>query len=78
LGTDLLVRWRSRLRPTVDLNPALNDLKVAFAALDRVTVNSDFQRVTEIHIVADPDWFELWLMPVGGISCREPEYFVLH
>ncbi len=63
LGTDLLLRGRSGLKPTVDLQCALVDLKTAFAALDRVTQTLDFQRVTEIHIVADPDWSELWLMP---------------
>jgi len=38
LGTDLLVRGRSGLKPTADMHPALSDLKAAFAALDRVTV----------------------------------------
>lgn len=63
LGSDLLLRGRSGLKPTADLQCALADLKSAFAALDRVTETLDFQRVTEIHIVADPDWAELWLMP---------------
>ena len=63
LGSDLLLRGRSGLKPTADLQRALSDLKLAFAALDRVTETLDFQRVTEIHIVADPDWSELWLMP---------------
>lgn len=63
LGRDLLLRGRSGLSPTADLQHALVDLKVAFAALDRVTENLDFQRVAEIHIVADPDWSELWLLP---------------
>lgn len=63
LGADLLVRGRSGLRPTAELAAALTDLKTAFAALDRVTETLDFQRVTELHIVADPDWTELWLMP---------------
>jgi len=63
LGTDLLLRGRSGLQPTSDLTTALNDLKSAFAALDRVTGTLDFQRVSEIHIVADPDWSELWLLP---------------
>ncbi len=63
LGSDLLMRGRSGLKPTADLQRALTDLKVAFAALDRVTETLDFQRVTEIHVVADPDWSELWLMP---------------
>lgn len=63
LGTDLLLRGRSGLSPTIDLERTLGDLKTAFAALDRVTQNLDFQRVTEIHVVADPDWSELWLLP---------------
>lgn len=63
LGCDLLLRGRSGLTPTAELDRALLDLRAAFAALDRATESLDFQRVTEIHIVADPDWSELWLMP---------------
>lgn len=63
LGSDLLLRGRSGLKPTADLQRAMTDLESAFAALDRVIETLDFQRVTEIHIVADPDWSELWLMP---------------
>lgn len=63
LGRDLLLRHRSGLKPMVDLERALADLKVAFAALERVTESLDFQRVTEIHIVADPDCSEIWLLP---------------
>lgn len=63
LGRDLLLRGRSGLTATAELEYALADLKSAFAALDRVTGSLDFQRLTEIHIVADPDWSELWLLP---------------
>lgn len=63
LGTDLLLRGRSGLKPTSALEQALPDLRQAFAALERVTDTLDFQRVSEIHIVADPDWAELWLKP---------------
>ena len=63
LGTDLLLRGRSGLMPTPELDMALPDLRQAFDALGRVTETLDFQRVSEIHIVADPDWAELWLMP---------------
>jgi LysR family transcriptional regulator, glycine cleavage system transcriptional activator len=63
LGTDLLLRGRSGLTPTPEVDRALPDLRQAFDALDRVTEMLDFQRVSEIHIVADADWAELWLMP---------------
>lgn len=63
LGADLLLRGRSGLTPTPLLELALADLRQAFQALDRATETLDFQRVAEIHIVADPDWTELWLMP---------------
>jgi len=63
LGTDLLLRGRSGLHPTPALEQALPDLRAAFAALERVTGTLDFQRVSELHLVADPDWAELWLMP---------------
>lgn len=41
----------------------MEDLRVAFAALDRVSNSLDFQRTAEIHVVADPDWSDLWLRP---------------
>lgn len=63
LGTDLLLRGRSGLQPTKELEHALTDLRHAFDALERVTGTLDFQRVSEIHIVADPDWADLWLLP---------------
>jgi LysR family transcriptional regulator, glycine cleavage system transcriptional activator len=63
LGTDLLLRGRSGLRPTPAVEHALPDLQSAFAALENSTDKLDFQRVSEIHIVADPDWAELWLLP---------------
>ncbi len=63
LGTDLLVRGRSGLKPTRELEHALADLFLAFDALNRVSETLDFQRMTEIHMVADPDWAELWLLP---------------
>ncbi len=63
LGTDLLVRGRSGLHPTPELTEALTDLHTAFSALERVSATLDFQRVSELHIVADPDWSELWLAP---------------
>jgi LysR family glycine cleavage system transcriptional activator len=66
LGSDLLMRGRSGLQPTRVLEQAIADLRVAFEALDRATDTLDFQRVSEIHIVADPDWVELWLIPRLG------------
>ena len=61
LGTDLLLRGRSGLQPTPELQQALADLRAGFAALERVVETLDFQRVSEIHVVADPDWADLWL-----------------
>ena len=63
LDTDLLLRGRSGLQPTPALQAALEDLRTAFAALDRAADSLDFQRTAEIHIVADPDWSDLWLLP---------------
>lgn len=63
LDTDLILRGRSGLRPTPVLEAALEDLQLAFSALDRVSDGLDFQRTAEIHIVADPDWSDLWLTP---------------
>ncbi len=63
LGSDLLLRGRSGLTPTPELNRVLADLRQAFDALERVTEGLDFQRISEIHVVADPDWAELWLLP---------------
>ena len=68
LGADLLLRGRSGLQPTRELDLALADLRIAFRALERVTEMLDFQRVTEIHMVADHDWADLWLTP------RLPDY----
>ena len=71
---DLLVRGRSGLRPTPELDAALGDLHRAFAALDRVTETLYFQRVTEIHIVAEPDWAELWLVPrLPSFRAKHPQ-----
>ena len=63
LGADLLLRGRSGLIPTAELSQALPDLRQAFDALERVTETLDFQRVSEIHIVAHPDWADNWLIP---------------
>ncbi len=68
LGSDLLLRGRSGLQPTTELGPAITDLHQAFAALERASATLNFQRVSEIHIVADADWSDLWLLP------RLPEF----
>jgi LysR family glycine cleavage system transcriptional activator len=63
LGTALLMRGRSGLEPSPGLAEALPDLHAAFAALERASDTLDLRRPSEIHIVADPDWAELWLAP---------------
>lgn len=63
LDNDLVLRGRSGLQATPALQTALDDLRIAFAALERVTDSLDFQRTAEIHIVAEPDWADLWLWP---------------
>lgn len=63
LGTDLLSRGRSGLRPTASLAAALDDLTEGFAALDRAADALDFRRQAEVHIEADEDWADLWLLP---------------
>lgn len=63
LETDLLLRGRSGLQPTPALRSAMDDLKSAFEALERVAATLDLQRTSELHIVADPDWSDLWLLP---------------
>lgn len=71
LATDLLQRGRSGLVPTPELGAALADLRQAFDALKRVTDILDFQRRSEIHIVADRDWADLWLLPRMGVFRAE-------
>jgi LysR family transcriptional regulator, glycine cleavage system transcriptional activator len=63
LGIELIVRARSGIRPTRELETALSHLSAAFRELNTVSEILDFQRVQEIHIVADSDWAELWLAP---------------
>ncbi|MEJ2323040.1 MAG: LysR family transcriptional regulator [Gammaproteobacteria bacterium] len=63
LGFDLLVRGRSGLRPTAELEATLAHLNAAFRELETVYRLLDFQRVHEVHIAADSDWAELWLRP---------------
>lgn len=63
LGLDLLVRGRSGIRPTRDLEAAIAHLKAAFRELETASRILDFQRVNEVHISADSDWADLWLRP---------------
>jgi LysR family glycine cleavage system transcriptional activator len=63
LGLDLLVRGRSGIRPTRALEAAIAHLNAAFREVDTAVQILDFQRVHEVHIVADTDWAELWLRP---------------
>ncbi len=63
LGFDLLVRGRSGIRPTRELDAAMAHLSAAFRELDTVSRILDFQRVNEVHIAADSDWADLWLRP---------------
>ncbi len=63
LGFDLLVRGRSGIRPTRELEAALAHLGAGFRELDTVCRILDFQRVNEVHVTADSDWADLWLKP---------------
>ena len=63
LGYDLLVRGRSGIRPTRELDGALAHLKAGFRELETVAEILDFQRESEIHLSADSDWADLWLKP---------------
>ncbi|MDJ0750583.1 MAG: LysR family transcriptional regulator [Woeseiaceae bacterium] len=73
LGFDLLVRGRSGIRPTVELEVARAHLNAAFRELETVHRLLDFQRVHEVHVVADSDWAELWLRPrLKGFKRENP------
>jgi len=63
LGLDLLVRGRSGIRATPELEAAVAHLRAGFRELDTVSRILDFQRVHEVHITADSDWADLWLKP---------------
>lgn len=63
LGAVLLKRGPTGLEPSPGLAEALPDLHEAFAALERAVDTLDLRRPSEIHIVAEPDWADLWLAP---------------
>ncbi len=73
LGYDLLVRGRSGIRPTRELESATAHLGAAFRELETVCRILDFQRANEIHITADSDWADLWLRPrLAGFRKNNP------
>lgn len=72
LDTVLLKRGPAGLEPCAELADALPDLHSAFTALERASDTLDLRRASEIHIVADPDWAELWLAP------RLPAFLAAH
>ena len=73
LGLDLLARGRSGIRPTRELSAALAHISAAFRELETAADILDFQRVHEIHVVADVDWAELWLNPrLAGFKAENP------
>lgn len=63
LGVELLVRARTGLRPSVELEAALEHLNLAFTELAKASNALEMQRGNEIHIAADTDWINLWLKP---------------
>lgn len=63
LGIELVLRGRSGLRPTEALSLALPHLARAFMELTAAAEVLDFQRINEIHVAANSDWVELWLLP---------------
>lgn len=63
LGVDLLVRGRSGIRATPELEAALPHLASAFADLELAAAVLEMQRGHELHIAATLDFAELWLIP---------------
>jgi LysR family transcriptional regulator, glycine cleavage system transcriptional activator len=63
LGVDLVVRGRSGLRLTPELVPALEHLRAGFRELDIVATMLNLQRSDEIHVAAQSDLADLWLVP---------------
>lgn len=73
LGIDLILRSRSGLKPTSELQSALPHLGKAFSELSVAAEALDLQRVNEIHIAASQDWVDLWLRPrLGAFRERYP------
>ena len=63
LGFDLIVRRRSGIRATRELEAVRAHLVAGFRELESVCRILDLQRVNEVRITADSDWAELWLKP---------------
>lgn len=63
LGVELLVRARTGLRPSLELAGAVEHLNLAFDELAKASNALEMQRGNEIHIAADSDWINLWLLP---------------
>ena len=63
LGYELISRGRAGIRPAREVQPALAHLGAAFRELETVSRILNFQRVNEIHLSADTDWAQLWLLP---------------
>lgn len=63
LDTELIVRGRKGTRPAQAVEDVLGDLQTAFQCLNRVSDALNFQRASAIHIVADTDLADHWLMP---------------
>lgn len=62
LGIELVMRGRSGLRPSPELGEAEAHLRAGFAELSMAAEKLELQKVNEIHVAADSDWVELWLM----------------
>jgi LysR family glycine cleavage system transcriptional activator len=73
LGVTLLERGRAGIRPTPALEAALPDLAAGFAALEAASEALDMARARELHIAADPDFADLWLLPrLGAFRAAHP------
>ena len=63
LGMELLVRGRTGIRPTPELQEAIPHLSAAFQQLGAAAERLEIHKADEIHVVADTDLAELWLAP---------------
>ena len=63
LGLELIMRGRSGLKPSAELETAAEHLRRGFAELALAAEKLELQKVNEIHIAANSDWVDLWLTP---------------